>query len=463
MISKFVLGEVKPPTTHLVENSRLLCWGSANQSWIDIGHSLLSGQLPRDIRGCFAFIWFGPNRTVAAVDHIQSVPLFYSEISVSNIFSDLLKAQPSRQENHKLKVQIELLGGHSLSSETTDNQIQRILPGHFLISERGKPTTQTPFINFYETLEMRPSLVEDLQGAVEDSLRSLAGQDNALLLSAGTDSTTLAGVIRKLGLQGRFKFVHAHSPYQPLSEKRLVEQIAKDMGLDVVYSEVDFSGDIIERDSDRQYSFWIENPFSGKKLAVKNVGLENCRIFTGELGDQLFGGPKNPALLSYALQQPNLDSETIATMWINLSASYGRDCGLSTSLRILDLIDGDSVANSAYEELLNQLVKIFESLNDKSLANRLMRLNYLTKGPYRMWAYSQDTLDWAHPFASWELFQLAFALSPEQKFGVNGTPKKLLADLWGSYLTELPWRISKYGFGIPAASKLRHRGRIIEY
>jgi hypothetical protein len=266
---------------------------------------------------------------------------------------------------------------------------------------------------------------------------------------------TLAAIVKKLGLEDRFSFVHAYSGSQPLTERCLVSEIAEEMRLRVTEARVDFSGDVIPSLRARHYSFWVENPFLAKRLAIEGAGLADRRLFTGELGDQLFGGPKNATLLNYALQAKKVSAEEVARIWVNQSASYGRDCGIRPYGKIELAFDEAPEARSAYEELVAEIAAAFSRMPSRDFLNRIMLLNYLVKGPYRTWAYSQDELDWAHPFASWDLFDYAFRLSSEQKISEGGRPKALLLRAWKDHLSEIPWRKPKHGFGIPARSKLR--------
>lgn len=421
-------------------------FGEASVAWTQVATELAGGKFPPRLRGNFAFVWEG-KETIAAVDHVCTYPLFYSSTQIAGIFYELLRATPGATRNAKVDFQMEFLGGQSIGKETTYKEISRLLPGHYL-----KDGRQFAYVDLFDYPGDQPLDENKLSALCESEVQRLAARENALLLSGGTDSTTLAGIIKKLGLTHQFTFIHAHSHTQALTETHLVEAIAGQMQIEVKYRQIPFSGDVIPSQSGRQFSFWVENPFSGKRLAITEEGLGHARIFTGELGDQLFGGPKNGALLNYALQS-KLSAEEVAAIWVNLSASYGKNCGVRPSGRILHTLQEEPGAREAYNELVGDIAALFSRMSSRDFLNRIMLLNYIVKGPYRTWAYSQDELDWVHPFASWDLFDYAFQLSSNEK--VSGASKSILWKTWRPFISELPWSVPKHGFGIPSLSKLR--------
>ncbi len=411
---------------------------------------LAQGGFPLEIRGSFAFVWVGQAEWVAAADHLATYPLFFTEATISNLFSDLLATLDSPEKNPSVYYQLNFLGGHSFFSDaTTVKGIRRVCPGHYVKNGVAKP-----YIDFWSYLGDEPGDPVKFRQTVEQIILEYAQpNENALLLSGGTDSTAIAGITKKLGMEDRFRYIHAYSPLQIYSEKKNVEQIAEEMHLPVHFQEVKYSGDIDEEVSRRQFGFWIENPFPGKRRAVELAGCESRTIFTGEIGDQLFGGPKNPALLNYAFQTKNISAEQVARIWVNLSDSYGRECGTLPSKRVRALSEMDPLAHTAYEELVGNIASNFELMRSRDFLHRILMLNYLIKGPYRMWAYSQDTLSWRHPFADWRLFDLCFRSPSNEKVRDGGVQKWILWNEWKSYLSEIPWRTKKHGFGIPAKDK----------
>jgi asparagine synthetase B (glutamine-hydrolysing) len=425
--------------------------GSSNLSWSQLVEKILKGQGFNEIRGNFAFVWVGERDWVAAVDHLSSIPLFFSDNCISNLFCDLMAKLENPQKNRSIEFQMGFLGGQSFySDETTVQGIRRILPGHYV--KNGKATPYIDYLSYLGDEPPNPLLFRNL---TESIFSDLVATENTLLLSGGTDSTALAAISKKLRVDKSFHYLNIFSSLQLSEEKETVEQVAKDMELEVRFQEILLSGDIDPEISHRQFCFWIENPFPGKRKAIELNGRSQTRIFTGEIGDQLFGGPKNPALLNYAFQTKNISPEAVAKIWVNLSDTYGRESGFATNNRIEAVIESDSVAREAYTQLVGNIADVFEKMKSKDYLHRIMLLNYLVKGPYRMWAYSQDSLDWAHPFADWQLFDYCFRRPSNEKVSSGGISKSILLEHWRSYLSELPWQKGKSGFGIPAKNKFR--------
>jgi asparagine synthetase B (glutamine-hydrolysing) len=442
------------PQAQLLVHPRgsLFYFGLCQHAWPLVADMLAGGGRPESLRGEFALVWISScmNTTIAAVDHVCNFPLFYSDSYISNVFSALRRRLDLRAPNERIEHQLHLLGGHSLGEETTDLKIKRLQPGHYL--HNGK---QIRYLDLLDYSGEEPLSNTAFVTLTESIVSRLVKSENTLLISGGTDSTALAGIVKKLRFQEKFRFVHVFSPLQPQSELEILARSGKNMGLKVETVRVDLSGDIVPEIHDRQFSFWIENPFPAKRQAVTLSNLEHTRIFTGEIGDQLFGGPKNNCLLNYALQSRKVDPKVVAILWINQSTSYGKNASLVPSGKLEDYFLEQPAARLVYQELTALIAEMFEQIPSRDYLHRIMLMNYVIKGPYRTWAYSQDTLDWAHPFASWRLFDFLFRSASYTKVYNGGVSKSLLFDSWSKFVSPIPWSLPKHGFGIPTRSKLR--------
>jgi hypothetical protein len=333
------------------------------------------------------------------------------------------------QKNPSVEYQISFLGAQSFySDETTVIGVRRILPGHYV--KNGKPT---PYIDYLSYLGDEPANPAAFRDLAETIFFDLTKDRNTLLISRGTVSKALAGISKKLHLEKKFQYLHAYSPFQFLEEKQAVQQVAREIDISVRFQETALSGDI---------------------------DLEDTRVFTGEIGDQLLGRPKNPALLNYGLPAKSISPDEVAKIWINFSDTFGRESGFTASKRIQALIESESVAREAYTLLVGNLANVFEYMKSKDYLHRVMLLNYLVKGRYRMWAHSQDSLDWVHPFADWQLFYYCFRRPSSEKVSCGGVQKWISLESWRPYLSELPWKRGMSGFGIPAKNKFRRNSKI---
>lgn len=425
------------------------------RGWTNIPHEELSrrfanGDFPDELRGNFALVYDDGNYFFACCDHIATYPLFYGNDHIGSIYADIASVAPASDPSPEFLAQRELLGGQTIGPSTPNSSITRLEPGYVL----DKSGNTRRFIDPAVIAPDGTFSVDEFTSTVENVIRTNLKENNALLLSAGTDSVTLAAILRKLDVLSRVRLLHVHSHLQPLSERSHCERIAAEMGLAVEYVEQAYSGDIIPEISDRQFSFWIENPFPAKKAAVISAGAQNCRLITGELGDQLFGGPKNAILMKYVSQVSRPDPRTIARIWINQSTTYGKHHSIDEDPKVVSIMSTPS-GKRAYDEIVTFIKDAFMRMPHETYLERFMRLNLLVKGPYRAWAYSQDDLDWFSPFADWRIAEIAMRAPVREHVGENGLGKSLLLHSWRQWISSVPWELKKHGFGVPALSKFR--------
>ena len=173
-------------------------------------------------------------------------------------------------------------------------------------------------------------------------------------------------------------------------------------------------------------------------------------IFTGEIGDQLFGGPKLAALIPYCAQTKEVDPWALARLWIHLSG-MNRKPSVRTTPYYEWLFWTYPKAREVYQELIEHIAELFLGIQTGDLVNRFLLMNLIIKGPFRMWSYSQDNLTYAHPFADWDLVEYAMTLQSKVKIYDNGTLKRVLFDIWREYVPETIWKKPK---GAPRIANL---------
>lgn len=426
-------------------DTQLFLAGHINMPEKELARQLAKGSFPDSIRGNFAFVFKGNGKTFAAVDHLCTVPLFYTQNTIGNVFSDVKHTLSCSSDNHQKLIQRQLLGGQTLGLGTTVNEIERICPGHYL--HNGQQYEYLNLCDYQETTDQ----TETIANCCNLAITQLAETQNSLLMSAGTDSTALAAAMQQNHIP--CEFVHVYSENSVLSEAHHAKRISQEMGLNTVFHHQAVSGDILPNDSERQYSFWIENPFSAKKAAIIEGGYSR-NVFNGEVGDQLFGGPKNNTLLYYATQAKQINPEYIANIWINQSATYGRSHAFVPDPHVASLVQS-SEGNAAKQEIVDYIADVLNNSNMNSLVKKFMLLNLMIKGPYRVWAYSQDSdINWKIPFAEWKVVDAALQLTEHAIYAPDGRDKSVFRKIWVN-TSNIPWELAKHGFGIPAKSKYR--------
>ncbi|HEX4784355.1 MAG TPA: asparagine synthase-related protein [Candidatus Sulfotelmatobacter sp.] len=157
--------------------------------------------------GDFAFaIWDGPKKQLfCARDHFGVKPFYYANLSTSFIFSNTLnclRLHPDVSADlNDLAISDYLLFGYGQDTGTTSfKQLQRLPPGHFLLSSEGslkisrywrlRPTSELRYKKRREYLENFRSL---LRTAVQDRLPQ---GPVSVFMSGGLDSSTIAATVR---------------------------------------------------------------------------------------------------------------------------------------------------------------------------------------------------------------------------------------------------------------------------
>lgn len=448
---RFLPGSHPGFVTLRTPGSTLYHSGDASLPWATVQERLERGAFPTELRGNFAFVWEGPDDTVAAVDHLATIPLFYSDTAVAPLFHELQATIAEPRVDGVCFQQMRTLLGHSIGERTTVAQIARLVPGHSLA--RGK---QVCFLDLgeIETDEaLGPGPIGELV-EMELKKRLAPGRDNALLLSAGTDSTALAGVTRKLGLEPRFDYLHLYSDRQWLSEARLAQRVAQEMQLPLRMIRVRAAGHELPDEPARLRAFWLDDYFAAKVLGVRAAGHEASTLFTGELGDQLFGGPKTEILVHHLLARGRADARELAAVWLNQAHSWGRASGFTPSLGMQKRLDEEPGFPAVLEELTEHLARTFREAKSRDLLNRVLLLNLVVKGPFRLYPSSQDPRRWALPFAAWSVVEQALRTPSRHKIAEGGTLKAIYRTLWGPWLSPIPWQTAKSGMRIPMKDTL---------
>lgn len=417
--------------------------------------SRLEGQKDlAEIKGNFAAILQSRQHgTIAMVDHLSNFPLYYSEKKLTSIFADIVSE--SNQFNVKGDEQITLLSGHTVGSETNWHGITRLPPGYIVFRGQQKKylgIAETPYTHEEDTTHFKNTLERVFQENV--------AEHNILIMSAGRDSVTMAAILKKLNLLEKFEIIHIYSELQAKSEIRFVREIAKEMDLKVHFYRQDLVVGTSEQDRIRQSCFWRDNAFLLKKLAVGSFVKPGTRIWHGEIGDQLFGGPKDGIFLRCLNQLPHFDLESMANLWITQANSNGSFLGTDLSPEIKYLFDGHyprrlEPALKAFDEAKAEIKKVLLSVPSDYWIERWMRVNLAIKGPFRIWGYSQCELDWFTPFAHRDVIDAALPLSVYKKLGAEGKIRWIFYDLWKDYVSSIPWEKTKSGIAIPKPKKFR--------
>ena len=265
-------------------------------------------------------------------------------------------------------------------------------------------------------MEIKPAV---LRALLEDTIKLYATNKNIIFLSGGKDSTTLAYSFKQLDIP--FKAVSLYSKLSPTTELDIVKSIQKELKIDVEYYNIDTI-------PNTDFKYWIENPYTAKVIAINELGLQNYRIFTGEIGTgemQVNQSLQYTAMMGY-------DPQALSYWHVNVCGSYRK-------LNSVKKLSDDPI----YLECVNHFKTRFKQWEvHPDILNRVMFSRLQDEGAYRLFNYGLDNLSWVHPYAE-NSFIKACVNMPSKYKGKKNLYREMYTDL-----TDIPWRYPKSGLGI---------------
>jgi asparagine synthase (glutamine-hydrolysing) len=256
--------------------------------------------------GMFAFaIWDGQRRQLfIARDRIGEKPLYYYSAPDRLVFASEIKsivADPTiPREISSRGLSNFLAFGHALAPDTIYRNIQKLLPGHYLIAKDGVvQTTQywdvgdEPQIGEGERLSER-EYAKRILALLDDSVRRrmIADVPVGAFLSGGVDSSAVVALMKRHATGPVKTFSLGFSiggAYNELSDAR---RVARFLGTD--HHELNVSHvDMVE--TLQKLVYFYDEPYGDaanfplfllSEFAVKQVKV----VLAGEGGDELFGG-----------------------------------------------------------------------------------------------------------------------------------------------------------------------------
>ncbi len=433
--------------------------GRVNFSWFEIIQKIENENFPENIRGNFAFIYIPfehKKNFIAVVDHLTSVPLFISSHFCSSHFATLAEKEKTIKDfeyDKEFYWESQLFWGYTASDRTTLTSIKRIPPGHKW--QNGKATKYLDLNQHIDTQKLsNAEFTETLERVIKREMGSM----NGLLASGGTDSATLMAIVSKLKLQKKFRIMSVRSNIEIQNEKLLIDKLAKKINLEINYFDaptLSVGKNKNSSDIPSEMFLWKDYSFLYRKMAVAHFDNQdlNC-VFTGECGDQLFGGPKLAKQIPFLLQNKNWSSRDIAKQYINLSmresALEWQGYQSSSLIEWYKTVDPDkNTFNRVYEETIERIANFFDSMDTTDLLNRLLNINLVFKGPYRLFHYSQDACYFSHPFADWEIVALSLRSRSQDKIYNKGRLKEIFYQSYQKHLINEIWEAPKTGTAIP--------------
>lgn len=163
------------------------------------------------INGFFAVVT-GGDLQAFAVDHIQSIPLYFKTEPSFQISDDAHQlARDSEEHDEELELEY-LLVGYVTGLDTVHPDIRQLLPGRIGIVEDGKLSVDHWFRFSPETTthSSRDALLDKIDRVLEESVERLVrvadGRQITVALSSGYDSRVILELLRRLGYDNLLAF-----------------------------------------------------------------------------------------------------------------------------------------------------------------------------------------------------------------------------------------------------------------
>ena len=405
--------------------------GITNIPSSDIHKSLDNKTFPENLRGNFALIYISTDVKCFAVDHYSTIPIFYSDTSVGNIYFKIRDESTIKPKNSFIQKVIDSHGGYNLGYETNVKGVRRVEPGSYVWNGEIKYYVQ---VFKSELNEFDP---EYLRFLFKQAIERVADEENLLMLSGGKDSNAILGCMLHWGIP--IETMTLYSDRQLFTETSIVKQLDKEYGIETCYANIEYSGKILGNENDRYYSFWTENPFGAKRKAVKQHLYDKYTILTGEGGPSVF--LQTPLL--YAIQKDNVHIKDIIRFLVIETMSHHKIHSSNP-----EYIKEEN--RDVLEYTIEEYYKIWKRMpDDMDLANRILHLQSSDVSSYRAFTYTQDEeIKWAHPFFDWDFVYYISNLPAKYKVG-----KLMFKEAFGDMISLTPWKYPKNGLSIPATSK----------
>jgi asparagine synthase (glutamine-hydrolysing) len=266
----------------------------------------------RRLNGMFAFaIWDGRDqRLFVARDRIGEKPLYYNVVDDRLVFASEIKSilfdRSVRRGISPRGLANYLAFGHAVAPDTMFEGVNKLLPGHYLIAERGRVRTEV----YWDVGDEPPPEIdaglssteyaERVLGLLDDSvrLRMVADVPVGAFLSGGVDSSTVVALMKRHATTPVNTFslgFTAGGAYNELSDARCVaealgtehhELLAQDVDLVQILTTLVYHYDEPFGDA-ASFPVYLLSRFARERVKV---------VLTGDGGDELFGGYRRYAM-----------------------------------------------------------------------------------------------------------------------------------------------------------------------
>ena len=374
----------------------------------------------------------GELRVFCQVDYLKTVSIFVLQTQNEILISDhwnTIKEKSNKKTNELHKSILRALAGYTICEHTNYDDI---------VCLNSNSAYKDGRLIELEYLIFNKKEKEIILSDVRDILvKSVPHRLNyCLLFSGGTDSSCAFGLLKSMNLD--FKTLHIYSDYQKNTDLNLARFILKKENFNFENAYF-YKSEYIREDLKNEYQ--RDFTIIPKMEAIDRFNLKESFIITGEIGDQLFGGPKMESLIS--LMNYKRDHHYITNLWINMSYVNG-----PKSIEF-----PKNCSNDAYDCIVKRIKFILPQIEHLSYPVQAACLNFVLKGQYRLYAYKQNySYNWLHLFADHDFVENVLISKGKEKYN-KGIIKYLQKELF-PIKSKVSWYLPKNGLGIPTYDKI---------
>lgn len=451
----------------------------------------------KKLEGMFAFaIWDSKKaRLFIARDRMGEKPLHYGIFGKQLIFSSELKSillhPAAKRELSSEGLQKYLAFEYVPAPLSIFKDIQKLLPGHFILFENGEITTHQywrPNLNIvagYDEAEAADRLMKLLTESIK--LRMIADVPLGVFLSGGVDSSTIAALAAEISSKKiqTFSIGFSEESFDESSQAKLVSE---HLGTDH-YSAL-FHAQLARQTLEELWEF-LDEPIADSAILptyfLSKMTRQQVKVaLAGEGGDELFGGyptywahnlasvwMKIPSMVRSRVLEPAIRSLPVSLNYYSLDYKFKKFIEAanldplerhfkwmgSFSLHEQAQLLKPHLRLSSCEELIVPSSLISCAGGSGDLVSQIMCVDLLTYLPDGLLVKADRSsmaasLEVRLPFLAFPLVEFALSLPSSLKLrGMNGKYilKKAAAPLLPKSIIERP----KKGFGVPIAKWLR--------
>jgi asparagine synthase (glutamine-hydrolysing) len=421
-------------------------------AWCERGDRVLD-----DLGGEVSVAVFVDGRVVLARDALGTRPMYVADlpgggVAFSTSLFALVYAGARADIDHDAVVR-SLALGYPTAPATALAGVRQLGPGEIwqLAPRRTRTRWFVPRerLDRARTLEEATAVVDDVvTRAVTDAIPA-RGRVGAFL-SGGIDSSIVLARVKESGtpVEAFTLFFGAELP----GEMRYARAVAQHLGVRQNVLEVDAAAFVAGIEPSVLH---LEDVVS-EAIAIPNFLLAReasraCDVlFTGEGGDQSFGGPKNLGMMLAYAYAGHPCAQPLAHTYVSLFQYLWNDLGDALEPRVLSAFDPEALADDVGRRFFDER----RPLRGGSFVGRVMIGNTVVKGGSNILVKAAKMIGFAHdvglrsPMFDRRVVDLAFTIPPWQK--LDGGEEKLV--LRRASLRSLPaWVVNrpKRGMTLP--------------